>query len=136
MERSTVENITTIKSIYDAFLTADVETILGVVTDDADWAADTVSEAAPRYGPPTADAQGAGVASFLQDIGTAVEVGGFTPVNYAASGDEVHTLVRFQMTSRASASMNVHHYGRLRDGKVAYYRGSENTAQTAAMLAG
>jgi len=30
--------------------------------------------------------------------------------------------------------MDLHHYWRLRDGKVAYYRGSEDTALTAAIL--
>ncbi len=29
---------------------------------------------------------------------------------------------------------NLHHYSRLRDGKVFYYRGSEDTALTAAAL--
>jgi hypothetical protein len=30
--------------------------------------------------------------------------------------------------------MNLHHYWRFRDGKVEYYRGSEDTAQTVAAL--
>jgi ketosteroid isomerase-like protein len=30
--------------------------------------------------------------------------------------------------------MNLHHYWRFRDGKVEYYRGSEDTALTAAIL--
>lgn len=30
--------------------------------------------------------------------------------------------------------MNLHHYWRFRDGKVEYYRGSEDSAQAAAML--
>jgi ketosteroid isomerase-like protein len=30
--------------------------------------------------------------------------------------------------------MNLHHYWRFRDGKVAYYRGSEDTALIAAAL--
>jgi ketosteroid isomerase-like protein len=31
---------------------------------------------------------------------------------------------------------NLHHVFRFRDGKIAYYRGSEDTAQTAAVLPG
>jgi hypothetical protein len=31
--------------------------------------------------------------------------------------------------------MNLHHYFRFRDGKIAYYRGSEDSAQTLAALA-
>ncbi len=32
--------------------------------------------------------------------------------------------------------MNLHHYFRFEDGKIAYYRGSEDTAQTEAALTG
>lgn len=31
--------------------------------------------------------------------------------------------------------MNLHHYFRFRDGKIEYYRGSEDTVQTVAALA-
>ncbi len=30
--------------------------------------------------------------------------------------------------------MNLHHYFTFRDGKIVYYRGTEDTAQTAAVL--
>ena len=30
--------------------------------------------------------------------------------------------------------MNLHHFFSFRDGKIAYYRGTEDTAQTAAVL--
>ncbi|HEV7741709.1 MAG TPA: hypothetical protein VGO65_04765 [Pseudolysinimonas sp.] len=46
-------------------------------------------------------------------------------------------LSRFRMRSRRSgkeAAMHLHHYWRFRDGKVAYWRGSEDTEQTATML--
>jgi hypothetical protein len=33
-----------------------------------------------------------------------------------------------------TAAMNLHHFFRFRDGKIAYYRGSEDTAQTEAAL--
>ena len=32
--------------------------------------------------------------------------------------------------------MNLHHFFKFRDGKIAYYRGTEDTAQTAAVLQG
>jgi hypothetical protein len=49
--------------------------------------------------------------------------------------NEVHTLIRFGIKARETgreAAMNLHHYWRFRDGKVEYYRGSEDSAQTAA----
>ena len=33
-----------------------------------------------------------------------------------------------------SAEMDIHHWWRFRDGKICYYRGTEDTAATAAML--
>jgi ketosteroid isomerase-like protein len=33
-----------------------------------------------------------------------------------------------------TAAMDLHHYFRFRDGKIAYYRGTEDTAQTQAVL--
>lgn len=33
-----------------------------------------------------------------------------------------------------SAEMDIHHWWRFRDGKIYYYRGTEDTAATAAML--
>jgi ketosteroid isomerase-like protein len=32
--------------------------------------------------------------------------------------------------------MNLHHYFKFRDGKIAYYRGTEDTAQTESVLEG
>jgi ketosteroid isomerase-like protein len=49
----------------------------------------------------------------------------------------VFTIVRFRVKSRATgkvASMRLHHYFKFRDGKIAYYRGTEDTALTVAIL--
>ena len=45
--------------------------------------------------------------------------------------------VRFRARSRGTgktAAMDLHHFFRFRDGKIAYYRGTEDTAQTARVL--
>jgi uncharacterized protein len=49
----------------------------------------------------------------------------------------VLTVVRCRTKSRRtgkSAGMDLHHLFRFRDGKIAYYRGTEDTAQTEATL--
>lgn len=75
---------------------------------------------------------------FFEALGSAVEVREFTPLSYTANDEnEVHTLIRFTARSRETgreATMNLHHYWRFRDGRIEYYRGSEDTALTAAML--
>ena len=66
-----------------------------------------------------------------------MEVEEFTPVSIAASDTDVLTVVRFRARSRATgktAAMDLHHAFTFRDGKISYYRGTENTAQTQAVL--
>jgi ketosteroid isomerase-like protein len=128
------QNIQTVKSVYEAFGRGDVDAIIAAVSDDVDWSSDTASDAAPWYG----SRRGTdGVASFFSDFGAAMEVEEFTPLTFAASGDDVLTVVRFRARSRATgkvAEMQLHHWFHFRDGKIDYYRGTEDTAITAATL--
>lgn len=127
-------NIKTIAEIYEAFRRGDVAVILDGVTDDVDWAAEAVSSAAPWYG--VRHGKDA-VADFFAGFGSTMEVEEFTPVSFAANDTDVLTVVRFQARSRSTGKavqMNLHHYFRFRDGKIAYYRGTEDTAQTEAVL--
>jgi uncharacterized protein len=131
---SAEDNLNTVKGIYEAFGTGDVAAILDKLTDDVDWAAEASSAVAPWYGQRTGkDA----VATFFQGIADSLEVQEFTPLGFAANENEVMVLIRFRVTAKATgreAAMNLHHYWRFRDGNVEYYRGSEDTAQTAAVL--
>ena len=62
----------------------------------------------------------------------------FTPLSFAANDDEeVMVLLRYGMKANDTgkeATTNLHHFWRFRDGKVEYYRGSEDTALVAATL--
>jgi ketosteroid isomerase-like protein len=127
-------NIKTIAQIYEAFGRGDVAAILGAVTDDVDWAAETTSHAAPWYG--VRHGRDA-VAEFFVAYGSAMEVEEFTPVSLAANDTDVLTVVRCRARSRGTGktvAMDLHHYFKFRDGKIAYYRGTEDTAQTEAVL--
>jgi ketosteroid isomerase-like protein len=130
------ENIQTIRTLYDAFGRGDVQTILAQVTDDVDWASDAAEDTAPWWGVRKGrDAVG----SFFADVASSIEVLEFTPVDLAASDDAVMSLVRFRfrgLDSGLEASANLHHYFRFRDGKVEYYRGSEDTALSARVVTG
>jgi ketosteroid isomerase-like protein len=129
-------NIKTITQVYEAFGRGDVAAILDAVTDDVDWAAEAASSAAPWYG--VRHGRDA-VAVFFSDFGSTMEVEEFTPVSSAANDTEVLTVVRFRARSRntgKTAEMNLHHYFKFRDGKIAYYRGSEDSAQTETVLRG
>jgi uncharacterized protein len=129
-------NIKTITQVYEAFGRGDVAAILDAVTDDVDWAAEAASSAAPWYG--VRHGKDA-VAAFFSDFGSTMEVEEFTPVSFAANDTDVLTVVRFRSRSRGTgktSEMNLHHYFKFRDGKIAYYRGTEDTAQTETVLRG
>jgi len=128
------DNIKTIAQVYDAFGRGDVAAILDAVTDDVDWASEAALNAAPWWGVRHGKEA---VAAFFTEFGSTMEVDEFTPVSFAANETDVLTVVRFWVRSRAtgkSAAMDLHHIFTFRDGKIAYYRGTEDTAQTEAVL--
>jgi uncharacterized protein len=129
------DNLAAIKAIYEAFGTGDVETILNAVADDVDWAVDA-EPVAPWYGPRIGKD---GVASFFADIAGSTEVQDFAVEGMGASDNEVFAFLRFAVRMKATgreASFHLHHYFRFGgDGKIEYYRGSEDSAQVAAALA-
>ena len=121
------ENLSTVKEIYDAVGRGDVAAIQDRVTDDVDWSAEAASDAAPWYGQRTGKA---GVADFFGDLANSIEISEFTPHSFAAGENDVHLLVNWAFRSIATGretSMTMHHYWRLRDGKVDQFRGSEDT---------
>ncbi len=127
-------NVKTIEAVYDAFSRGDVAAILDVVTDDVDWASETTSTVAPWYGPHRGKAA---VAEFFEAFGGSMEVEEFTPIVYAANDTDVLTVVRFRVKARSTgrrSAMDLHHLFTFHDGKIAYYRGTEDTAQTEAIL--
>jgi ketosteroid isomerase-like protein len=130
------DKIKIITQVYEAFGRGDVGAILDAVSDDVDWAAETTSDAAPWYGVRHGKDE---VAGFFSAFGSTMEVEEFTPVSLAANDTDVLTVVRFRARSRSTgktAAMNLHHFFRFRDGKIAYYRGTEDTAQTVTVLQG
>jgi len=128
------ENTKTIQRVYEAFGRGDLQTVLDAVTDDVDWATETSSTGAPWYG---VRHGGDGVASFFEAFGSTMEVQEFDPFAFAATDSEVHTVVHCRAAARATGKVmdqNLHHFFRFRDGKIAFYRGTEDTAQTEAAL--
>jgi uncharacterized protein len=127
-------NIKTIAQIYEAFGRGDVAAILDAVTDDVDWAAEAALLSAPWYG----EHRGRdGVAEFFTAFGSTMEIEEFTPLTFAANESDVLTVVRCRAKSRRtgkSTVMDLHHLFRFREGKIAYYRGTEDTAQVEAAL--
>lgn len=133
---SAEENIATIRAIYEAFGKGDVETILAAVADDVDWAVDA-EPVAPWYGQRRGKD---GVASFFADIASSAEVQDFGVEGIGASDTEVFAFLRFAVRFKSTgreASFHLHHYFRFGgDGKIKYYRGTEDSALVKHALAG
>jgi ketosteroid isomerase-like protein len=128
------ENLRIVKEVYDAVGRGDVTAILARVSDDVDWSAEAASDAAPWYGQRIGKT---GVASFFRDLAESIEITEFVPHSFASGDDDVHLLVRWtfrSVTTGQQASMTMHHYWRIRDGKIDVFRGSEDTEQTARAL--
>ena len=126
--------ITTVQRIYEAFGRGDIGFILDQLTDDVDWASCPDSDVAPWHGIHQGKAE---VPRFFKALGESLEITEFTPLSFAANDTDVMVVTRFSATSPAtgkSAAMDIHHWWRFRDGKIYLYRGTEDTAQTQAML--
>jgi ketosteroid isomerase-like protein len=97
-------------------------------------AADTSSTAAPWYGARTSKAD---IADFFRRHGETMTVDHFEPATVIGGGDKVLAFIKFKAHKTdggGALDMNPHHYFRFRDGKISYYRGSEDTAQTVALF--
>ena len=130
------DNVKTIQSVYEAFGRGDLPAILDVVTDDVDWASDASSTEVPWWGVRHGKDE---VTDFFVKLADATEVTEFTPLELMGDGDTVLTVVRFGVKAKETgreATMLLHHYWKFRDGKIAYYRGTEDTAQTVNALRG
>jgi ketosteroid isomerase-like protein len=127
-------NIKIIQGVYEAFGRGDVAAVLDAVAEDVDWAAEAAGTSAPWYGVRHGKDE---VVKFFEEFGTAMEVEEWTPLAFAASDADVHSVVRIRARARATGkalTMNLHHFFTMRDGKITYYRGTEDTAQTEAVL--
>ena len=130
------DNVKTVESMYEAFSRGDGPAILACLSDEVDWASEAGGNAAPWWGVRTDHAE---VGKFFLDFASVMEVDEFTPLAYATNETDVLTIVRLTARSRATGralTMQLHHWFRFgEDGKVVYYRGSEDTEGVAATLA-
>ncbi|MBY8876184.1 nuclear transport factor 2 family protein [Actinacidiphila acidipaludis] len=122
-------NVATITSVYEAFGRGDVQAILNVLSEDVNWATETVSTAAPWYGVRSGKSE---VRAFFEQFAAAMKVDEFTPLAFAASETDVMTVVRLKAHHRANGgnvAMQMHHWFTFRDGQIVHHRATEDTAQ-------
>ena len=129
---TTTEMVDAVKRLYDGYSRRDIDAVLAELADDVDWAAEAAGEAAPWYGVYLGKES---VPGFFIAIGSNVEISEFDVQSYATSDRDViatvHWTYRVNATGK-TASMYMQHWFRFADGKIAFFRGSEDSAQTVA----
>ena len=128
-------NVESVQRIYQAFGEGDVQTILDLLAGDVDFASEADQKIAPWHG-----RRGkAEVPAFFQALSETIDVTEFDVLSITSSDSDVMAVIRFGMKVKATGkagTMDIHHWWRFRDGKVVLYRGTEDTALTADLLAG
>jgi ketosteroid isomerase-like protein len=133
---SSDDNIKLVRTAYEAFGRGDIPAVLEVIDDDCDWGVEASSQLAPYYG----SRHGKGeILAFFQELASTFEVERFEPTAIAGDGEDVLAVVAYAIKSNAtgkSGTMNIHHHFKVVDGKLTYFRGSEDTELVKGLIAG
>jgi ketosteroid isomerase-like protein len=130
---STVQaHLDSVGRLYAAYGGGDIDAVLAELADDVDWAAEAASITVPWYGPHEGKQA---VPRFFEAIGSNVDVTEFDIIAMTANETDVVTTVHWTYTVKAtgkSASMYMQHWWRFTNGKIAFFRGSEDSEQSVA----
>jgi len=133
-ETVTDRKIEIVQGVYEAFGRGDIEYILGQLTDDVDWASCPDSDIAPWHGIHRGRAE---VPAFFKALGDTLQITEFTPLSFTSNETDVMVVTHWAAVAPAtgkSTAMDIHHWWRFRDGKICFYRGTEDTARTQQLL--
>jgi uncharacterized protein len=124
--------IEAIQRLYAAYGRGDVDAVLAELADDVDWAAEASgsSTSVPWWGPYRGKSE---VPGFFKEIGSNVNVTEFDLVSLTSNDTDVVATVHWTFTVNATgktAAMYMQHWWRFADGKIVFFRGSEDTAQS------
>jgi uncharacterized protein len=125
-------NIEAVQRLYAAYGHGDIDAVLAELADDVDWAAEAASNSVPWYGSFLGKGE---VPRFFKEIGSNVEITEFTPLSFTSNETDVVATVRWAYTVNSTgkrAAMYMQHWFRLADGKIVFFRGSEDSEQSAA----
>jgi ketosteroid isomerase-like protein len=131
----TEHNTASVQRLYAAYRDRDLDAVLAELADDVDWAAEAAGTAVPWYGSFRGKEQ---VPLFFAAIAKNVDVTDFELVGMAANETDVYATIHWTYTVHAtgrSASMYMQHWWRFADGKIVFFRGSEDSGQSIAAFA-
>ena len=128
-------NVEAVQRLYAAYGRGDIDAVLAELADDVDWAAEAAGTAVPWWGSFHGKDE---VPRFFKEIAANVDISEFDVMSLTANGTDVVATVHWTFTVNATgktASMYMQHWFRFADGKIAFFRGSEDTDQTARAFA-
>jgi ketosteroid isomerase-like protein len=131
-ERTTDRKVEAVQRLYGAYGRGDVDAVLAELADDVDWAAEAASTSVPWYGNYRGKDE---VPRFFKEIGAHVEVTDFSVVSLTSNETDVVATIHWTYTVNATgktAAMYMQHWWRFANGKIVFFRGSEDTEQSAA----
>lgn len=123
--------ITAIERFYAAYGRGDTGALLDDVDEDVDWAAEAAGTAVPWWGNLRGRAE---VPRFFEAIASNVEISEFDVVSITSNDTDVVSTVHWTFTVRKTgktASMYMQHWWRFANGKIVFFRGSEDSDQSA-----
>jgi len=135
MNHQGTDHLDAVARLYAAYGRGDIGAVLAELADDVDWAAEASSTSVPWYGSYLGKEQ---VPGFFEQIGANVDVTEFEVVGLAANDTDVVATVHWSYRVRANgrmATMYMQHWFRFDDGRIAFFRGSEDSEQSAAAFA-
>lgn len=125
-----------VRNIYLGYISGDIPLILANLSEDIEWSSEARHEVAPWHGVYRGKL---GVEKFFTRLLEAIEVTDFSPLSLAENESDAFCVIKFGFRVRSnglSTVMQLHHWWRFRDGKIYYYRGSEDTEDISRLLAG
>jgi ketosteroid isomerase-like protein len=135
MDHQATDHLDAVARLYAAYGRGDIEAVLAELADDVDWAAEASSTSVPWYGTHRGKEQ---VPGFFEQIAANVDVTEFEIVGLTANATDVVATIHWSYRVRATgrmATMYMQHWWRFADGRIASFRGSEDTEQSAAAFA-
>jgi ketosteroid isomerase-like protein len=120
-----------VHNLYAAYGRGDVAGALADVADDVDWAAEASGDSVPWFGNYRGKDQ---VPGFFAAIAANVDVTQFDVVGLTSNDTDVIATIQWSYTVKATgktASMYMQHWWRFADGRIVFFRGSEDTDQSA-----
>jgi ketosteroid isomerase-like protein len=118
--------------LYAAYGRGDMHGVLAELADEVDWAAEAACATLPWSGPRQDKGE---VLRFFDEIGSNVDVTEFELIGLTSNQTDVIATIHWSYSVKATgktATMYMQHWWRFADGKIVFFRGSEDTEQSAA----